>query len=329
MRILFFTDTHIRGTTPRNRTDNFYETLKRKFEEIGQIINEMNVDYVLHGGDWFDRPDISPAIVREFAVIIKNFNRPIYTIAGNHDIFGHNPQTISRTMLGILDGIGIIKLINYGEDIILEKDGIRLQLTGQSYNYDIDGDNYKNYYIVKKRSDVHYAINIVHGMLLMKPFFEGMRYTLIDDIKETEADITLAGHYHSGFSTNMANGRYFVNPGSIVRVANTIGEMKRKPKVVIIEIEKDIKISDYELKSALPGEEVLDRQQLEISHDRNIKLHLFYQGIMNTGDFKKIDLNQIIEEIASNSDLSSEVKDEAIRRIAIARENLSSGDEEK
>ena len=35
-------------------------------------------------------------------------------------------------------------------------------------------------------------------MLLSKPFFEGIPYTLLDDIKDTEADITLAGHYHSG-----------------------------------------------------------------------------------------------------------------------------------
>ena len=37
MKFLFFTDSHIRGTTPKNRKDNFYETLKTKLLEITNI----------------------------------------------------------------------------------------------------------------------------------------------------------------------------------------------------------------------------------------------------------------------------------------------------
>ena len=43
---------------------------------------------------------------------------------------------------------------------------------------------------------------------------------------------------------------------------------------------------------------------------------------------KKIDILQIINEIASDENLSSEVKEEALRRIGIAREGLSKGGEE-
>jgi len=129
MKFLFFTDSHIRGTTPKNRKDNFYETLKNKFYEIGDISGRYNVDYILHGGDWFERPDISPSIVREFAVIIKSFGKPIYTVAGNHDIYGHNPATVGRTMLGLLEGTGIINLLVYDDEVILKKDGITVQLT--------------------------------------------------------------------------------------------------------------------------------------------------------------------------------------------------------
>jgi DNA repair exonuclease SbcCD nuclease subunit len=330
MRFLFFTDTHIRGTTPRNRTDNFYNTLKVKFEEIRQMVLEKNIDYILHGGDWFDRPDISPAIVREFAIIIKNMGKPIYAIAGNHDIYGQNPETLGRTMLGILDGINLINLLGYDDIVILEKDGVRVQLTGQSYNYDIDGEDFRRYYIIKKGEDIDCAINIIHGMLLEKPFFEGIRYVLIDDIKDTEADITLVGHYHSGFGVKRLGNKYFVNPGSLTRVTNAISEIKRMPKVAIIDVEKGkISIEEVELKSALPGEEVLDRSMLEISQDRNMKLHLFYKGITAAGEFARIDINSIIEEIASNNVLSHEVKEEAIRRIATARENLAAGSEEE
>ncbi|MCX7921809.1 MAG: metallophosphoesterase [Clostridia bacterium] len=328
MKFLFFTDTHIRGTTPKNRTDNFYDTLKNKFYEVKQISDDLEVDYILHGGDWFDRPDISPAIVREFAIIVRSFNKPIYTIAGNHDIFGHNPGTLGRTMLGLLEGIGIIKLLGYEDRVILERDGLRVQLTGSSYNYGIDGEDFRKHYIIDKRTDVDYAINLVHGMLLQKPFIEGIHYTLIDEIKETEADITLSGHYHGGFGIVRNGSKYFINPGSMVRVSNSIGEIKRKPEVVFLELGKDITATTIPLKTALPGEQVLDRQHLEKSQDRILKLHHFYKQMSAAGEYMKIDINSIIEEIASNQELSKDVKSEAVRRIAIAQENLSTGEED-
>lgn len=327
MKLLFFTDTHIKGTTPKNRKDNFYETLKRKFNEICDISNELDVDYILHGGDWFDRPDISPSIVREFAIIIKSFGKEVFTVAGNHDIYGHNPGTVTRTMLGILEGTGVVRLLNDNEAVILEKNGISLQLTGKSYNYDIDGQDYSKYYIVKKNNVVDYAINIVHGMLLKNPFYEGIQYTLLEDIKDTEADITFAGHYHSGFGVKNIDGKYFVNPGSVVRISNSIGEIERKPKVVYIELKDNIFIREIELKSALPGEEVLDREELEKAKDRSLRLHQFYQDISETMEYKKIDIASIVEDIASNQDLSREVKEEALRRIAIAQESFATGQE--
>jgi exonuclease SbcD len=174
---------------------------------------------------------------------------------------------------------------------------------------------------------VDYAINIVHGMLLKKPFYEGIQYTLLEDIKDTEADITFAGHYHSGFGIRNINDKYFVNPGSIVRVSNTISEIERKPKIVYIELEDDIEIREIELKSALPGEEVLDREELEKAKDRSLRLHQFYQSISQTMEYKKIDIASIVENIASNQDLSREVKEEALRRIAIAQESFAMGQE--
>ena len=100
MRLLFFTDTHIRGNTPRSRKDNILNTLFQKIEEIIDIAQQWQVDYILHGGDIFDRPDISPSIVRDVMKLFKRFNRPIYAVAGNHDLYGHNPQTLHRTMVG-------------------------------------------------------------------------------------------------------------------------------------------------------------------------------------------------------------------------------------
>lgn len=325
MKIIFLTDTHIRGTNPRSRLDDFYQTLKRKFIEVSQIIEEYHIDYVLHGGDWFDRPDISPSIVREFAKIIKSFNRPVYSVAGNHDIYGHNPETLSRTMLGLLEGTEIINILRYNQPVILEKNGIKLQLYGNSYNYDIDAEKSNDFYIVKKKNNVNYCINMVHGMLLPNAFIEGIKYTLVDDILSTEADITLAGHYHSGFGIKKIGEKYFVNPGSLARISSLKSEITRDPSIVIIELEKNIEIFMYKLKTAESGDKVLNREHIEMHQNRSFKLNQFFQGIDASGDYEhtRIDLNRIIEEIASSQNLSSQVKLETIKRIEKARTGFS------
>ncbi|WP_026895077.1 metallophosphoesterase family protein [Clostridiisalibacter paucivorans] len=318
MKLLFFTDTHIRGTSPKNRKDNIVETLETKFNEIVNIANNLNVDYVLHGGDLFDRPDVSPAIVRRFALILNKFRAPILAIAGNHDIYGHNPKTIYRTMLGIFDAMGLIRLIKENEKIIINKD-VKLQLTGQPYRYDIDGNNKKGYIVTDKDRDIDYSIHMVHGMLLDRPFIKGIPYSLIDDLKDTLADITLSGHYHSGFGIKTLENKYFVNPGSLIRITNSIKEINRVPKVVLITLEKQIDIKLIPLKNILPGEEVLDREQLDLSIYRSEKLIQFKQSVDSAGDFEKLGINHILDNLLMAENVEEKVKKEAISRIEQAQ----------
>ena len=315
MRILYFTDTHIRGSNPKNRIDDFVESLEEKFEEIVHIVNTKDIDYVIHGGDLFDRPDISISVVSKFTNIIKKIKKPIYIVSGNHDIFGHNPSTIDRTMLGLLRSLDFLNIIDKDSEIVLEKDGLRVQLTGLPYSYNIDTN--KDGYIVKHIGEnIDYSIHIVHGMLLDKPFVKGIPYTLVDDIIETKADITLSGHYHAGFKTIEKEGKYFINPGSLVRITNSLKEIERIPKLVLINLTDKINIEMVNLTSAKPGEEVLDRTEIEKSTFRGERIIEFKQTIDSAINFEKMDINDLLLEVTLAENLSDRVKEEAIKRIA-------------
>lgn len=317
MRILYFTDTHIRGTNPKNRKDDFVQTLENKLLEILDIIKGKSIDYVIHGGDLFDRPDISISIVNKFAKILKQIDIPFYIVSGNHDIFGHNPETMNRTILGLLNELNFITVIEKDKKIILEKDNIKVQLTGQPYVYDIDDVlNRSNYILSDIDEGTNYSIHVVHGMLLDKPFIKGIPYTLVDDIKDTKADITLCGHYHAGFKTIEINNKYFINPGSLVRVTNTLSEMDRKPQIVLLDMNDKIKIDYIPLASALDGDLVLDRSQVEKSVFRNERLYEFKQTIDSALDFEKMDINDVLIEVSTSEGVPDNVKAEAIRRIA-------------
>lgn len=327
LKLLFFTDTHIRGTTPKNRKDVFIDTLEHKFIEIINIVEENKIDFILHGGDLFDRPDVSITIASKFAAILDQISVPIYLISGNHDIYGHNPDTINRTMLGLLDVLGVIKLIKNGDKIILEKDNIKVQLTGQPYVYDIDNPDNLDYYLVKERNDdINYYIHMVHGMLLDRPFIKGIPYTLIDDIKDTLADITLSGHYHGGFKLTNIDGKYFINPGSLVRITNSLKEIERTPQVILLELNENITIKQIPLKTALPGEEVLDRKEIENNIFKSERIFEFKQTIDAALDFEKMDINEVLMEVSNAENVDDEVKREALRRIAFIQMKGLAGD---
>lgn len=319
MKLLYFTDTHIRGNNPRNRKDSFIDTIEKKLIEITNLVNEYDVDFVLHGGDLFDRPDVSIAIVNRFSKILSRIKVPLYLISGNHDVYGHNPDTINRTMLGLLDVLGLIKVIN-GKKVILEKEGIKVELSGQPYIYDIDKKENIDYYLLKEKSpNVDYSIHMIHGMLLERPFIKGIPYTLVDDIKETAADITLSGHYHSGFKTIEIDGKYFINPGSMIRITNSLREIERKPRVILIDLNETINIQSIFLKSALPGEEVLDRKEIENSLFKNERMLEFKQTINAAMDYERIDINEVLMQVSNAEGLEDEVIKEALRRISIAQ----------
>ena len=167
------------------------------------------------------------------------------------------------------------------------------------------------------------AIHIVHGMLLEKPFFEGMAYTLIDEILETEADVTLSGHYHAGFDTKCIDKKYFINPGSLVRINNSLNEFLRMPKVIILNLKDEIKIEEIYLTNALSGEEVLDRSRVEAMSFREKKLSEFIQSVYSTGKYDTLDINHILEQISKHQNLKDEVILEAIKRIGKAQELLA------
>ncbi|PTM58913.1 metallophosphoesterase family protein [Desmospora activa] len=321
--LLFVTDTHIRGTAPRSRVDDFVGALRGKLAEVVEIAHREQVDAVLHGGDLFDRPDISPAVVRDFARILRQLEVPLYTIAGNHDIYGHNPDTVDRSMLGLLDAFGIVRLLRPGERAWVRRDGVAVQVTGQPFHYDLDkrdpGDDYR----VEKSDGADYAVHMVHGMAVERALPEGVAHTMVNQLWFEEVDVLLTGHYHAGFPLQHRDGRYIINPGALARINNHPSEMKRMPQVVLLRFRNRIDVRFLPIACAAPGKTVLDRSYLEKAAYREEKMASFVQEVRAAGEFKGIGILDIVEEIAGMEGIDGEVKSEAMRRIAVAQEQLA------
>ncbi len=327
MRLLFLTDDHKRGTTPANRRDNFPQTLARKLREVLEIVREREVDLVLHGGDFFDVPAPALAVCAEFLALYQQFPVPVYVVPGNHDLYGHNLETLPRSMLGFAARLGIVRLLGR-EPVYFEKNGVRLQLTGQGYHYDMDRRDPRLDYVVAKR-DCDFAVHVVHGMLLERPSLPELAYTLVDQVWETEADFTLVGHNHLGFPDVEKDGRYFLNPGALARLSNHPLELKRPVQVLLLDFSGAR--PTYEkipLRSAPPGEEVLDRTRLEEAHFREQRLAGYLAEVKAASSFRRTDVRALVEEIARARGIGPRVREEALRRISLAEEALARGEEE-
>ncbi|MDD3840174.1 MAG: metallophosphoesterase family protein, partial [Clostridia bacterium] len=275
---------------------------------------------ILHGGDFWDSPLPSIAVASEFLNVWKRWTGDIYIVPGNHDLFGNNIQTLPRTMLGLMASLDVVKIIHEDTHFIFQEGDFKVAVTGIPYHNDIDKPGCENDYIVgQKLGDIH--IHIVHGMLSLKKMGDIIRHTLIDDIKQTNADITLSGHEHIGFEKICINQKYFLNPGAIARLNNNIKEVGRMPNVVMIDIDKNnINMEIIPLKTAQPGDQVLDRSKLEEIKFKEEKFAEFKKLIRDAGHIEEYGAYEIINSIADKKNIDKKVRDEAINRIAHAKE---------
>lgn len=329
MKLLYITDTHFRYYAPRSRTDAFFDTLINKMQEIGDIIKRENVTALLHGGDLFDRPDAQIAVAGKFASIFMNYGIPIYIISGNHDSFGQNPNTIDRSMLGLFSSIGVVHLLD-NKSVLLKEDDLHVEIYGTPFRFDLDRDP-KNYFY-ERDPKADYSIQLVHGFLLDRPFIKGIHFTLVSDIEDTDADLVLAGHYHSGYPTCVRKGTTFINPGSLVRMTNTKTERERTPKAILIELtkEEDIvkhHITEIPLQSAKPGKDVMvDKESINYER-KNQAIRSFEEMLVKDPISSDGDLMHALNTMAKKIDLPLDLLAEAHERLDRAKKAVLNDNE--
>ncbi len=324
MKILFFTDTHIRGNSPVNRIDWFPASLAAKLAEVVDIANDSGVDLVLHGGDVFDTPNPALPVVADYLRILQGFRAPLYVLAGNHDMYGGNIATLPRSVLGFIGRVGLLNLMTGSDGLRFEARGIRAYIKGSSYHMDMDRRSRHLDYLIPKDQESDVSIHMIHGMLFDKTEIPG-DHTLIDDIIQTEADLTLAGHNHLGFGIINKAGRYFVNPGAIARLSNHYREISRPVQVAIIDLTGGaISCRLVPLSKAEHGPAVLDRSKRAENEARFQAMENFTREVRSATVLKRWDVGAMVNDIAQAENLEDKVRREALRRISLASESLDS-----
>jgi len=311
MKFLYVCDTHIKGKNPENRIGNYYQDITNKMKEIIVLSKKYNVDFVVHGGDLFNSPDISNTIIDDFVDLVEENEKIWYIIYGNHDCIGHDPKLSKASALSHI--FRRSKYIKHLETMILEaskQEGIKTILQGFDYYHNIEGD-IKEKGLICKYPEAKLKIAITHAFITLKPFLPHVLHIQLKDIS-TNFDIVLCSHYHKDWGIKELNGTKFVNLGAIGRQG--IDEVNRRPQVLLIDtITKELKI--IKLECAKEGKEIFDLEKIEKIKQFEGNIDNFIRSLESV-KFQSLDIRGKIEEIGKETNTEKEVIEEVINRIS-------------
>lgn len=320
LRFLYFTDTHLRGNPPEARVDDFAESVKAKLREIVSLAGDLGVAAAIHGGDLFDVPEPGLGQVGEYLEILRGLPCPLYIVEGNHDIYGHNPATLPRTLLGLLVRLGVVRLLT-PEPVYFGDGNVRVQITGRGFHAEIDRRSPALDYAAAKRGcDV--AVHVAHGMALPGELdgagFLPVFTPLADIAGATEADYTLLSHYHFPFEAKI-DGKRFLNPGSLVRLSAHPSDAARMPQVLVLDIDGAASHRFVPLSCARLGEEVLDRAHLDARQYREERREAFLAslGEMRAAWSGAVEPEAVLRETLARMGAGAKVEAEAWRRFQL------------
>lgn len=328
INFIYYTDVHAKGISPSTRTDDYPTTVERKLLDVFAYGHEHNVDFFACGGDFSDSPYISARYMARLGETLSKAQKPHYFVWGNHDMMAWNPTTIQDTTIGLFAKFQEQFHLLSKTPTYVEFNGQEIALSGvSSYasldrTITVDGKElHRNRdYLIKKQKDIPH-IHIVHGYLAPRPILEDIPHTLVSELADTEADLTLGAHEHAGFSLiTLPNGQLVINPGALSRVFASHSEMNRMPQFLHVTIADDGQITVLPVQSrvALKGADVMDRTMLDEKKLREELLKATkgsLKEVLSKINIERVDLRTIVTRF--KDEIEPDVYDEVKRRLGL------------
>jgi len=300
MKLLFLTDTQIRGNNPLNRTGSYVDDIEAKFKEAIQIGKDMLVDVYIHGGDFFDSPLVSLGIADRFIDLMEKSEKKWYVVRGNHDEIGHNPKLSGESMLD--HTFRRSKMVSHLGSRCL--DGGRVYLEGFDYYHGIEKDIKNNGLKPSDSSATGKKIAVVHGLISPERLPDYMMSVCSDDI-DCGFDLVLVGHYHKEMGVYKNGETTYVGIGSMARMTIGIDDIHRRPNVLFIDTETP-RMKIIPLESARDFREAFKLEDVEREREADSKIDEFISSLEST-KVQGLNLRGVIEEIGSKSGFEPEV----------------------
>jgi exonuclease SbcD len=302
MNLVLIGDVHLRSTVPARRVDDFLNTQYNKLREVFEAANDLAAP-VICTGDVFDKHDPPHSLVNRYMPLFRLLQHGFYTCVGNHDIFGANLATVDRSALGVLANAGVVTLlsalpvtIGAGDDTVV--------LSGSTY---MDNDVHPDPTIGSG-----FKLLVSHEMVLMNKLYrEQEDFIHAEAYAQTHSgwDLVLCGHYHYHF-TYEGYGTRIINPGALVRIKASLGDMKLIPRYVVLNTQT--KALREVLLKVRPATEVFNNKipsPAALAKEKSEKLEAFVEQLAKNEHMVTEDFSDVLIRVLEQENCSERVKD--------------------
>lgn len=296
IRFLFYTDIHLSGVNPRHRVDDFPRSMLAKLREAYSIAEAEGCEFVTFGGDFFNSHRIfSYEVISDAMDVICDSKLKTYACIGEHDLFGHSPNTYPSSTLAFM----VKRCANFNIlQAPLEVNGVVLHAKHE----------WENMQEAMKRPVDTAKLNVLicHELITNKKAM----FDIIDTktLQPCPYDVVVSGDLHDGYETHEVGNTLFCNPGSLARRA--INDLNRTPQVAVIEAEKGQVpvVIMHPIQCAKPGSEVFGESIAELVRDNEFDGEAFTAEMM---DFEadSVDVHDLIQKVGTKNGLRKEVLD--------------------
>jgi hypothetical protein len=298
MRFMFYTDIHLSGKTPRHRVDDYPKAIITKLAEIYQKAEELGCEFLAFGGDFCKSHRIfSYNIIGDAMDVICDSKLLTYACIGEHDLYGHSPNTYSSSTLAfIARRCANLKIlydpIEIGDFVIHAKH---------------EWEDVKD---IQTRTVDPAKCNILVCHELITNERAPFDVTDTATLTGSPFDLVCSGDLHTGYEPHDVDGTWFCNPGAIAR-ENIGRDIDRHPQVAVIDIEKDeVPVIQYrKLECPKPGIEVFGESIAEIARARDdFDGDGFAEEMLNLED-ESVDVHELIQTVGKTKGLRKPVLD--------------------
>lgn len=269
MNVIFIGDTHLKGTSPISRVDDYPNAILAKLESIANTVNVRRCNTFIMLGDVFDSPITS---IQYLATVINTFKKitekgiTVYTIVGNHDIKNNRMDSLPNTALGILIATGYLKLAPSE----LEIDNTIFRC----YNYPEE---------IEQKKTNKYEVCVAHRYFEFGVAFDSLHES---DLINLNYDAMILGHYHAPCDTRIIGNTELYMPGSLSRCTSEVYNKTRVPRILVFNCVTHSGL--YINVACKPAEEVFV-SQIDKSSDKNLTMKDLIQFI--TTSYSSADMN--------------------------------------
>ena len=221
--ITLLADTHFQDGRPVGRKDDYYQAQLSKFD---WCLRQAPV--MLHAGDFFHHPKCSHKLLCDLIYLIREAGTEVIVVPGQHDLIGHNLDSIWETPLGVLAEAGVVRLLLHKEESVWVPDErSELVVYPAPFGWDWPGQPQED----------EFSVLLIHRLIL-GPNEEGLFpgaaaddcRRLLDD--NPLFDLIVSGDNHVHFAFAGSKGNKIFNSGSMMRRSRD--QMSHKPRLGLI-----------------------------------------------------------------------------------------------